>query len=159
MSKIVLIGQSATGKSSVYFKLLESGIVSIEMDVELGTDRCPDFEAAMRWMRDGNHSVATLGVHGDLIKRMAWEKDREYHSALFDGLEFIYLQRPIEKAEYLLGLLTPRGKMRPKKHMKSVMQTDNDLSIPLLGIADDIIDHTGKDLDQVFKEVLEYVKG
>ena len=159
MSKIVLIGQSATGKSSVHFKLLESGIISVEMDVELGTERCPEFEAAMRWMQDGAHSVATLGVHSNLIKRMAWEKDREYYSDLFDGLRFVYLQRSIEKAEHLLSLPTLRGKMRPEKHVKSVMRANNDLSVPLFNIADISIDHTDKDLGQVFKEVLEYVQG
>lgn len=156
--KTILIGHSGAGKSSLHFKLLESGIVSVEMDVELGTDKCPDFEHAMLWMQRGNHEVATLGVHRDLIDRMAWEKERQYCSGLFDGLNLIYLSHGIDKIEHSVHLLTPRGKVRPPSNVESTIRTHDVLVSPLSAMSDYTIDCTNKDLDQVFKEVLEHVK-
>lgn len=155
MNKIILIGHSATGKSNIHFRLLESGIVAVEMDRELGVGKSPSLAHAIHWMRNSPAQVLTLGVHSDLIGELSQEKERQGWSELFRDLTFIYLSHDRDKIEHSLGLLTPRGKQRPPDHVKSVLKSYHHLDPFFRKIADHIINATESDIENITQEVIE----
>ena len=156
MNKIILIGHSATGKSSVHFKLLGSGIVAAEMDKELGVEKSPSLAHAIHWMRNSPAQVLTLGVHSDLIGKLAQEKERQSWNELLKDLTFIYLSHDKDKIEHSLGLLTPRGKQRPPNHVESILKSYHHLDPFFRKIADCVINATELDIENVTQEVIEY---
>jgi hypothetical protein len=158
MSKIVLVGHSAAGKSSVHFKLLESGIIAVEMDKELGVKKSPSLAHAINWMRNSPAQVLTLGVHSNLINELAQEKGRLGWSELLKDLTFIYLFHDKDKIEWSLSQLTPRGKFRPPDHVESVMKSYRHLNPYFQKIADHVIDSTIRTIDDVAQEVIDYAR-
>ncbi len=156
MNKIILIGHSATGKSSVHFQLLKSGIIAVEMDKELGVKKSPSLAHAIHWMRNSPAQVLTLGVHSNLIGELAQEKERQGWSELFKDLTFIYLSHDKDKIEHSLGLLTPRGKQRLPNHVKSVLKSHHHLDQFFHKVADYVINATESDIENITQEVIEY---